>query len=186
MRPESRIIFLYCLPLYAIEAENGQVLSDDSRLSPAAAGGGGGAELEDQTLRALAQDALCKVERAAAGMRRAGPFTAARGGGGGGREADGGAGLMAVLKVALPALRAHFDEAARRVGATEDTLDIDPAADGGPDPVLADILITIAAIFERLLSCQACTPPHLAATYACANFATSVALSNPDAFGADE
>ena len=134
-----------------------QVLLDDSRVAPAAAGGG--AELDDEALRALAQDALCKVERAAASLRRAVPFAAARGGGGsggGGREADGGAALMAVLRIALPALLAHFEVAARRVGATEDTLDIDPAADGAlPDPVLSDILITIAAIFERLFSCQA-------------------------------
>jgi hypothetical protein len=114
-------------------------------------------------LRALVQDALYKVERAAAGLRRAAPFAARGGGGGvgggvggGAREADGGAALMAVLRTALPALLAHFEAAARRVGATEDTLDVDPAADGGlPDPVLSDVLVAIAAVFERLLCCQA-------------------------------
>ena len=114
------------------------------------------AALDDRAVLALVQDMWSKVDGIVS-QRRAFPW------GKGGRE---GASRREVdptsffnnMRSIWHALCLLFDSAAKRLGATEETMDIDMLQ--APDDILQQILLTIMAIIDRSLECTEYLGPH--------------------------
>jgi len=121
--------------------------------------GEAGAEaLSDETVLALLQDLWSKVDGMVS-QRRSFPFN--RGAGAGASASRRQMEPLVYfenMRHIWPAIRRLFNSAAQRLGATEETMDID--IEKSPDTRLQEMLLMIMAILERSLDCAEYIGPH--------------------------
>lgn len=115
--------------------------------------------LDDSTVLALLQDLWSKIDFMVS-QRRAFPFGANRGAGQvatARRQLDPLV-FFETMRSIWPAIRRIFESVAKRVGASDETMDID--MEKSPDARLQEILLIIMAIVERSLDCTEFLGPH--------------------------